>query len=122
MPGHRPARIAEMIHKELAQRLRLEVKDPRVTPISITHVRVTGDLRRAYVQFTPLGGGEPSEELVEGLSDAARRLRGPIGRALRLRHAPELLFEFDTHIDEAVRMTSLLDRMSAERAEREGEE
>ena len=121
MPGHRPARIAEMIHKELARRLRLEVKDPRVTPVSITDVRVTGDLRRADVQYMPLGGGEPSEELKEGLLHAARQLRGPIGRALRLRHAPELVFTHDTHTDEAVRMTSLLDRLSAERVEREGE-
>ncbi len=119
MPGHRPARIAEMIHKELAQRLRLEVKDPRVTPISITHVSVTGDLRKAHVQYLPLGGGEVPVELREGLDEAARRLRGPIGRALRLRHAPELVFEVDEHTEEAVRMTSLLDRMAAEREERE---
>lgn len=121
MPGHRPARIAEMIHRELAQRLRLEVKDPRITEVSITHVRVTGDLRRAYVQYMPLGGGEPSEELVAGLEEAARQLRGPIGRALRLRHAPELLFELDTHTDQAVRMTHLLEQLSAQRADRESE-
>ena len=122
MPGHRPARIAEMIHRELATRLRLEVKDPRVTAVSITHVHVTGDLRRAHVQYLPLGGGEASEELHEGLLAAAKQLRGPIGRALRLRHAPELLFELDTHTASAVEMTSLLDRLSAERAEREGDE
>jgi len=119
MPGHRPERIAEMIHKEIAKRLQLEVKDPRVTAVSITHVRVTGDLRKAHVHYTPLGGGEPSEELVGGLRSAAKQLRGPIGRALRLRHAPELLFEYDTHTEEAVRMTNLLDRLSAERTERE---
>lgn len=120
MPGHRPARIAEMIHRELAQRLRLE-KDPRVTEISITHVRVTGDLRRAYVQYLPLGGEAPGDDLIEGLQEAAKQLRGPIGRALRLRHAPELLFEIDTHTLEAVRMTNLLDKLSAERVDRESE-
>ncbi|MCA9570964.1 MAG: 30S ribosome-binding factor RbfA [Myxococcales bacterium] len=117
--GHRPARVAEMIHKELASRLLLEVKDPRVTPVSITHVKVSTDLSVATVEYTPLGGGEPSDELVEGLASVARSLRGPIGRALRLRHAPELRFVIDRHTDEAVRMTNLLGKLEEQRADRE---
>jgi ribosome-binding factor A len=123
MASYRPERVAELIHKELDQRLRLEVKDPRVTPISITGVTVSRDLSRAEITWLPLGGGEPSTELLEGLDDAARRMRGPIGRALRLRHAPELVFELDTHTEAAIRVTQLLDRLSAEReAREEGEE
>lgn len=117
MPGYRPERVAEMVHRELDQRLRLEVKDPRVEPISITHVEVTRDLSRAVVSYTPLGGGEPSEDLVEGLKSAAKQLRGPIGRALRLRHAPELVFAFDHRIDAAFRVSALIDRLARERAE-----
>lgn len=119
MAGHRPERIAELIHKELAKRLRLEVKDPRVTDISITHVKVSGDLRYARIHYMPLGGGAASEELQAGMVEAAKQLRGPIGRALRLRHSPELEFVVDTHTHDAIRMTSLLDQLSAERAERE---
>lgn len=117
MPSYRPERIAEMVHRELAQRLRLEVKDPRVTPVSITGVHVTRDLRRAEISYMPLGGGEVSEELQEGLDDAAKRLRGPIGRALRLRHAPELVFLVDTTTEDAIRVTRLLDQLAQEREE-----
>lgn len=109
--------MAVLIHQELGQRLRLQVKDPRVTPISITSVEVSRDLKRAVVQFLPLGGGPVGPELLEGLVSAARQLRGPIGRALRLRHAPELVFEVDTHTEDAIRITSLLDRLAAEREE-----
>lgn len=119
MPSYRPERVAELIHKELSQRLRLEVKDPRVTPISITSVEVNRDLSRAVVTFLPLGGGEASEELIEGLGSAARQLRGRIGRALRLRHAPEIVFEVDTHTEDVFRITSLLDRLTEEREARE---
>ncbi|HHO54347.1 MAG TPA: 30S ribosome-binding factor RbfA [Deltaproteobacteria bacterium] len=119
MPSYRPERVAELIHKELGQRLRLEVKDPRVTPISITSVEVTRDLSRAVVTYLPLGGGTPSPDLIDGLLQAARQLRGPIGRALRLRHAPELVFEVDTHLEEALRVTALLDRLAEERQTRE---
>ena len=117
MPSYRPERIAEMIHRELAQRLRLEVKDPRVTPISITGVEVTRDLRRAEIAYMPLGGGDVSAELQEGLEEAAKRLRGPIGRALRLRHAPELVFEVDSTTEEAIRVTRLLDELARQREE-----
>lgn len=120
MPGYRPERVAEMIHRELAERLRSEVKDPRVEPVSITGVTVTRDLSRAEVAFMPLGGGKPSEDLVDGLSAASRQLRGPIGRALRLRHAPELVFVYDEHTDAAFRVTSLLGKLEAERRAREG--
>lgn len=122
MPSYRPERVAELIHKELGQRLRLEVKDPRVTPISITSVEVTRDLSRAVVTYLPLGGGTPSPDLIDGLEQAARQLRGPIGRALRLRHAPELVFEVDTHTEEAFRVTALLDRLAQERQSREESE
>ena len=121
MPSYRPERIAEMIHRELAQRLRLEVKDPRVTDISITSIHVSKDLKRADVHYLPLGGGEASSELQEGLEEAARQLRGRIGRALRLRHAPELNFQVDHQFDEAVRVTRQLDRLQQERDEREEE-
>lgn len=119
MPGHRPERIAEMVHRELAERLRSDIKDPRVTPISITSVEVTRDLGRAVVSFLPLGGSGPDAELEEGLREAARKLRGPIGRALRLRHAPELVFTYDHRTEGAFRVMNVLDRLAAERRGRD---
>jgi ribosome-binding factor A len=126
MSGYRPQRIAEMIHRELSVRLRQALKDPAFPPISITHVEVTRDLRHARVMWSPLGGGQPSEELVDAIDLAARQLRGPIGRALRTRNAPELHFELDQHTEDAVRMTTLLGEIGRELAARdaleEGEE
>ncbi len=114
MPGHRAQRIAELVHRELAERLRLEVKDPRVGPISVTHVEVTRDLSRATAHYMPLGGGAASAELRDGLLEAAKQLRGPIGRALKLRHAPELVFVLDEHTDRAIRVSSLIEKVARE--------
>jgi len=114
MGGYRAERVAEMIHRELAQRLLVEVKDPRLVPISITQVRVTRDLSRATVDFMPLGGGEVSAELQQALDETARALRGPIGRALRLHHSPELVFRPDLHTDEAFRVTRILEELAGE--------
>jgi ribosome-binding factor A len=117
VPGYRPARIAELIHQELAQRLREDVKDPRLVDLSITRVEVSRDLKRATVHYLPLGGGEPSKALSAGLSDVARFLRGPVGRALGIRHAPELVFVFDTTTEAAIRVSRILAGISPQPAE-----
>jgi len=117
MRGYRPERVAELIHKELAQRLLTEVKDPTLEPISINHVEVTRDLSRATVRWLPLGGDVPSEALQEAVDRAGRQLRGPIGRALRLRTAPEIVFEVDTHLAEAFRVSALIDSVTKDSGE-----
>ncbi|MBT3217894.1 MAG: 30S ribosome-binding factor RbfA [Proteobacteria bacterium] len=107
MPGFRAERIAGMIHRELAERLR-GLKDPRLLEISITRVEVTRDLRIAKISYLRFGGGEISDELHAAVLRAASRLRGPVGRVLRLRHSPELRFEIDTHTEAAFRVNDLL--------------
>lgn len=114
MSGWRPERVAEMVHRELAQRLREDVKDPELGPISITGVDVSRDLGRAVVRYLPLGGGVPGPSQREALVRAAKALRGPVGRALRLRTAPELVFVLDEDLERAVRVTSLLDEVGRE--------
>jgi ribosome-binding factor A len=115
VPGHRPARIAELVHAEVARLLREDIKDPRVADVSLTHVVVSRDLGSATLSYLPLGGGPITSDLREGLADAARRLRGPVGRALGIRHAPELRFTPDANTETAVRVTSLLSRLEHER-------
>ncbi len=120
--GNRPERVAELVHKELAVLLRSEVKDHRVGLVSITHVEVTRDLSIARVHVTTLGGGGDREAMLAGLKHAAGFLRGRVGRALQLRHAPQLDFRLDEHTEHAVQMTSMLNRMEHERAEAESAE
>ena len=122
MPGWRPERVGEMVHRELAVRLREDVKDPDLVDVSSTRVVMSKDLGRALVLFVPLGGGDVGKPLMEALGRAARQLRGPVGRALRLRTAPEIVFKVDEDLDRAVRLTSLLDQIGRELPPRGTEE
>ena len=121
MASFRPERIAEMIHRELAMRFRNEIKDPRIEPVSFTHVDVSKDLKKATISYLPLGGGETSQEMIDAMGDVAKKLRGPIGRALRLRHAPELCFSVDHHTAEAFRISNILDDVRQAREARDDE-
>lgn len=122
MSGWRPERVAEMVHREVAERLRSEVKDPDLVPLSITGVTVTRDLGRAVVRYLPLGGGDVPATLKEALGRAAKQLRGPVGRALRLRTAPELVFVVDEDLERAVRVTSLLEEIGRELRAKDADE
>ena len=108
MSSRRAERIASVIHAELARLLREEVKDPRVGTISITGVSVRPDLSIARVRYLPLAGAGDRVQVQSGLEAAARFLRGPIGRALGIRHAPELRFELDPNVEYAAHMERLL--------------
>lgn len=108
MSSRRAERIASVIHAELARLLREEVKDPRVGPVSITGVSIKPDLSVARVRYVPLGGAGDVALVQAGLEAAARFLRGPLGRALGIRHAPEIRFEADRNVEYAAHMDRVL--------------
>lgn len=110
----RTDRVAGEIHAILADALRSEVKDPRITAITLTGVRLSADLGVAKVMFTPLGGEGDVAAISRGLHAASGFLRRELGRRLQLRHVPALVFEYDDNLDDAIRMTSLLSRMEEE--------
>jgi ribosome-binding factor A len=104
----RARRVAEQVQRVLAELLMREVRDPRLKPLTITHVRVSPDLTHAWVHYTLLSGESPDPLQVEILDEAARYLRGPLGRALRLRLAPELHFQPDEELERGNRLDSLI--------------
>ncbi|MEO7963786.1 MAG: 30S ribosome-binding factor RbfA [Gemmatimonadaceae bacterium] len=107
--GRRPDRVAEAIREEVATFLAEGVKDPRVTGlVTVTGVDVTRDLRHARVFVSIMGDDDERSRTLEGLASVAGHLRGRIGRALRLRVAPEFEFQFDRSIASAARIETLL--------------
>ncbi len=123
MAQQRSVRVAEQLHKELADLIRKDVRDPRVGLVSITHIDLNPDLTLATVHVCQLGGVlEGGPEMVAGLQRAAGWLRRQLKRRLRIRTIPELRFEHDTGLGEAVRLTSMLAQMERDRAAREGGE
>jgi len=104
----RSRRVGDQIQRSLSELLRREVRDPRLGSITLTDVRVSQDLSHAKVFYSVLGGAKDPTLTQEILDNAAVMLRGRLGRALSLRHAPELHFESDTLIEEGVRMSTLI--------------
>jgi ribosome-binding factor A len=104
----RARRIAEQVQRTLSQLLLREVRDPRLEPMTITHVKVSPDLTHVWVNYTLLSGRSPDELQREILDEAATYLRGPLGRALRLRLAPNLHFAPDVELERGNRLDDLI--------------
>ena len=110
MTDHRRAdRVAEAIREEVATFLANDAKDPRISKlVTVTGCEVTRDLRHAKVFVSVMGTDAERAQTFEGLASVATHLRARVGRALRLRLAPEIVFRPDESIARAARIEDLL--------------
>ena len=110
----RSQRVVEQIRRELAELIRLEVKDPRIGMISLTEVEITPDYAHAKVYFTSLKGEEGLDDILSGLQRASGFLRREFGRRVRIHTIPELHFHYDRSLEQGSRLSSLIDQVVRE--------
>jgi ribosome-binding factor A len=104
----RPARVGQMIQRELAEVLTRGLKDPRIGFVTITGVDMSTDLRDATVFFSTYGDAAALEETKKGLLAARGFLRKQIASALQMRFTPELHFKYDATVATGDRIDQLL--------------
>jgi ribosome-binding factor A len=114
MATRRQRRVAEQIHRQLSLLLLREVRDPRLADVTITEVRMTPDLLIARIYFTVLGDSTRQQEAVAALDHANGFLRTQLAGQVRLRCAPELIFELDSSAEYGRRIDELLDQIAAD--------
>lgn len=114
--GYRQGRLGEEIKKIISELLLKELKDPRLSAmISVTAVEVTSDGSYATVYLSVLGLSSAAEymekqqqDVIEGMNHAKGLIRKEIGRQVKLRHVPDLIFKIDKsmeygrHIDKII--------------------
>ncbi len=105
----RTDRIGEQIKRELSMLIRNEIKDPRVSMVSILDVEITKDLSKAKVYFDALNQDE-HEACEKGLNNAAGFLRRELGHAIKLRNTPSLTFIYDDTEQKANDLSILIDK------------
>ena len=106
----RTRRIAEQIQRELADLIRLELKDPRVPQLlTVTDVEVSADQSHAKVFFTLLGDERQIADTTEGLARAAGFLRTQLAQRMKLRTIPQLEFKYDASVERGMKLSRLID-------------
>jgi len=100
-------RVGEEIREILAEEIP-KLKDPRVGFVTIVGVKVSPDLRHAWVAYTSMGDDKANAGTRAALRSARAHLRAVIGRQVRLKYLPEIEFEEDTTYEQAHRIDELI--------------
>ncbi|MDY0269827.1 ribosome-binding factor A [Trichloromonas sp.] len=114
MEFQRSHRVAEQIHKEVSALLIKGLKDPRIGFVTITAVEVTPDLHLARIYFSAIGSDVEVKNTEKGLKSSVPYLRRELGKRLRMRYVPDLLFLFDHSLAYGNRIDTLLRQVSSE--------
>ncbi len=105
----RTRRVGEQVRRDLAQLIRDEIDDPRMTMVSITFVEVTRDLAHAKVYVTVLGDPDERGRIVDALNRAAPMLRYELGRRMHIRTVPRVKFLYDEVVERGAHLSSLIE-------------
>lgn len=107
--GHRSERIGDLIKEEVATLVTMgELKDPRIGLVTITHVKMSADLKNARIFFSLVGTEEEKAETFKGLSSAGGFIRRHLAKRLRIRQIPAITFEYDDSVEHSIRISEVL--------------
>ena len=108
MSNPRAGKVAERIQQIIARRLEKGLRDPRLGFVTITDVRVTGDLQHASIFYTVYGDEQEQADTAAALKAATGMLRSEVGKQLGTRLTPTLEFLHDELPETAQHMSELL--------------
>ncbi len=112
--GHRIERLAEQIRDDVAEMVAGELKDPRIGLATVTRVDLSADLRHARVLVSVAGDEEAKGETLAGLSSATGFVRRELGKRLRIKRAPEVVFVLDRGLENESKVEAVLHRLKKE--------
>jgi ribosome-binding factor A len=109
----RSDKVAEAIHEMVSELLVKGLKDPRIGFVTITGVKLTDDLHLATVFFSVIGSDEEKKATEQGLNSARGYIRKELGKNLRMRYIPDIVFRYDVSVEYGSRIESLLKEIGA---------
>jgi len=120
--GRRVEKVAAAIRREVSELLRTGLRDERVQQglVSVTGVEVAGDLQHCRIFVSVYGSDDDHSQAMEGLKAATPYVKGELGRRLRLRRTPEVVFKLDRGLERGMSVLGLLHRLEEERTNTPG--
>lgn len=109
--GKRADRIGELVKEELGRLILMRVKDPRMGFVTITHVKMSADLRHARVMYSVMAKDTVADRTSEALESARGFLQHEIANRLKLRLTPVLKFDLDTSLDQSLKIDAIIKKL-----------
>ena len=107
----RATRVADLLKEEISEMLCKEVKDPHIGFITITDVEVSKDLKHAQIFYTILGDEKQEEESADALSRVSSFIKKQLGKRLRMRYIPEIIFKYDHSLAYGTKIDHILNSL-----------
>ncbi|NIS75635.1 MAG: 30S ribosome-binding factor RbfA [Deltaproteobacteria bacterium] len=104
----RSIRLAMLLKEEIAGIISREMKDPGLKMVTVTHVKLTKDLRDAEIFYSVLGNEEDVGKTERILDRASGFIRGELGRTLRIKRIPHLSFKYDDSFEKGIKIERLM--------------
>jgi ribosome-binding factor A len=111
MATRRQERVSERIHHEISDLLQNEIRDPRLTFVTVTDVEISPDLKLATVYVSALGDDEAKAAALAGLERASGYIRRELAQRLQMRVTPAVRFVLDESWERGARVDALLDSL-----------
>jgi len=112
---HRIERVNSLIRQEISELLQRQVKDPRLGNfITVTEVSTSPDLKYAKIFVSCFDSEGKKQETLNALASASGFFRSELFKRLRLRHTPELSFQWDDSIERGSHLLQLIDEVSTD--------
>ena len=115
MISKRPQRVGDLIREVICEMLLRDLNDPRLASVTITEVEVTADLKLATVFFSAMGNRSREEASLHGLQSATGYIRKKLGKELRLRYVPDLIFKVDQSFEYGSKIDRLIQTLQEEK-------
>lgn len=112
--------MASQIRREVSQMLMGGIKDERVSHglVSVTSVVVAGDLQHCKIFVSVFGSADDQNQAMEGLASASSFVKGELGRRLKMRRTPELVFVLDRGFERSANVLGILHQLEQKRLEK----
>ncbi len=104
-------RVNEALREVLSESVG-ELKDPRIGFVTVTGVDTSRDLRHATIYVSVLGSERKRQATLAGLESSRGPLQSRLNRELHLKRTPQLTFEYDSTVEEGVRLSKLIDELA----------
>jgi ribosome-binding factor A len=117
MSNRRVLKAAQAIREVVSMAILTDLKDPRVSDVTVTFVEVSVDMRLAKVHVSVMGDEKKQNLCLIGLQNSAGFLQSKIGRRIDTRYTPRIKFELDKGMQHAMKVTQILEEVLPSTAE-----
>ena len=123
MSNRRVLKAAQAIREVVSMAILTDLKDPRVSDVTVTFVEVSADMRMAKVHVSVMGDETKQNLCLRGLQNSAGFLQSKVGRRIDTRYTPKIQYSLDKGMKHAMMVTRILEEvLPQERAESDGED